>query len=270
MKKTEEDVSSDKTQDPVITDYNPPMQTAPKQNTLLIVILILISFFAGYLFSKSQYQEKALENAQNGAGGNDTAGTQPAGNQQLPKDVKIAKPDTKKDHWRGSASARYVWVQYSDYECPFCKRNHPDVVKLMDGNKDKMAWVFRHYPLGFHPKAQKSAEATECAAKLGGNDAFWKITDKIFEAMPDMELSDLGSIASAVGVNKTSFQKCLDSGEMEKTVTAQSNEGSTNGIAATPTAVIYDMKTGKTALVEGALPYESLKQAFDQFVSENS
>ena len=179
----------------------------------------------------------------------------------------VGKPNSQ-DHWRGNTNARYVWVEYSDLECPFCKRIHPDLVKLTSENPD-IAWVFRHYPLPFHPKAQKSAEAVECAQELGGTEAFWKMNDAIFEKMPDLELTQLSDVASEIGLDSAAFQQCVDSGKFANKVKSEQEEGTKAGVQATPTGVIYDMKTGKTKLVEGALPYESLKQELQSFIAQN-
>ncbi len=132
----------------------------------------------------------------------------------------------------------------------------------------KLAWVYRQFPLPFHPKAQKTAEGSECVAELGGNDAFWKYTDEVFEKMPDIELTGISEVAANAGVNADAFQKCVDSGKYEKSVKDQSAEGSQAGVQATPTSVVYDMQTGKTTTIEGALPYESLKSELDTFMAK--
>lgn len=242
----------------------PRRMYSAKPPYLLIVLLMAISFFAGYLLFKVLSLQQKLDTV----AGNPTNAA--AGQQvQAPRDVKAKKPSTD-EHWRGSKNARYVWINYSDYECPFCKRNHPDLQKMMQEYEGKVAWIYRHYPLPFHPKAQKSAEGSECAAELGGNDAFWKYTDEVFEKMPDIELTQLRDVAADVGIDPDAFQQCVDSGKYEKKVKDQSTEGTQAGVQATPTGVVYDTKTGKTLTIEGALPYDSIKQQLDDFITKTS
>lgn len=88
-------------------------------------------------------------------------------------------PVTDKDHLYGNKNARYVLIEYSDFECPFCKRFHPTAQQLVTDYKGQLSWVYRHFPLPFHPSAQEFAESSECIAKLAGNDAFWKWGDEM-------------------------------------------------------------------------------------------
>lgn len=229
--------------------------------TLLVILVVFLSAFSIYLFQKVRNIERL------------TAGGTPDIQQpQRPTELKVRKPE-KTEHWRGDQNARYVWVEYSDYECPFCKKIHPDMLKLMDENKDKVAWVYRHYPLSFHPNAQKEAEATECATEQGGNDAFWKYTDKVFERTTSngtgFALTNLGPLAAELSLDQSKFQLCLDSGKYTKKVQDQFKEGSASGVQATPTGVIYDLKTGKTLVVEGAMPFENLKQSLTDFLTKS-
>ena len=94
---------------------------------------------------------------------------------------------TKDDHVRGNPNAPVKIVEYSDTECPFCKRFHPTMNQIMGeyGKNGKVAWVYRHFPIdSLHPiKARKEAEATECANELGGNDKFWAYLDRIYEIL---------------------------------------------------------------------------------------
>lgn len=232
----------------------PAPQSAPMMNNILVIVLIILAFFAGYFYFKAQNLEK---------GGAQTAGTtQPQQQQAAATDLKIKKPSTD-EHWKGNKDATIVMVEYSDLECPFCKRIHPDLVKLYNENGGKVAWVYRHFPLSFHPKAQKSAEATECVTEELGQEGFWKMADAIVDKMPAMELTELPSIAASVGANETTVKQCIDSGKTAQAVKDDQEEGTKIGVQATPTTVFYNMKTGKSQTVEGAVPYDQLKQVLD-------
>lgn len=96
-------------------------------------------------------------------------------------------PVTEKDHIAGNPNAELLIVEYSDPECPFCKRFHETMMQVMNeyGKTDKVAWVYRHFPLdSIHSKARKEAEAIECAGELGGNDKFWEYLNKLEEITP--------------------------------------------------------------------------------------
>lgn len=86
-------------------------------------------------------------------------------------------------------------IEYSDLECPFCKRFHEamlEVMKEFDTRGQEVTWIYRHFPLDqIHSQARKEAEATECAAELGGNEAFWNYTNKLFEITPSNDGLDL-------------------------------------------------------------------------------
>lgn len=110
------------------------------------------------------------------AGKSTTLGTQEIKVQDLAS-LKLLS-DT--DYIRGDKSARVILFEYSDYDCPFCKRVHPTLVQLLENNKGKVAWVYRQFPLTqLHPQARVKAEAALCAGKIGGSDAFWKYSDAI-------------------------------------------------------------------------------------------
>lgn len=123
---------------------------------------------------------------------------------------------TKRDHIYGDPEAKISLIEYSDFECPFCKTFHANPKQVVDAFEGKVNWVYRHYPLQFHnPGAQKQAEASECAAELGGNGAFWKFTNLIYERTNSngkgFPLDNLVPLAKEVGLEKGAFQTCLDS-----------------------------------------------------------
>lgn len=166
--------------------------------------------------------------------------------------------DEKVDHVLGPKSAKVTLIEYSDFECPFCQRFYPTVKELLKAYPNDVRFVYRHFPLNsIHPNAQKAAEASECAAKLGGNDAFFKLHDKIFERSPDIGPSVLVTLAKEIGLKEADFKACLDSGEMAAKVNQDLQEGTSAGVSGTPATFV----NGK--LTSGAVPLETLKTAIE-------
>ena len=170
-------------------------------------------------------------------------------------------PVSSSDHIRGNVNAQITIVEYSDLECPFCKVFHGTMKQAMAAYGDKVRWVYKHFPLDqLHPKADKEAEAAECAGELGGNDAFWAYIDKVFEATPSnngLDLALLPAIAQDLGLDRTRFESCLSSGKYAELVEAQSQEGMRLGVDGTPGSFVNGER------VRGAIPFEALKRMID-------
>ena len=108
--------------------------------------------------------------------------------------------------------------------------------KMAEYGKDgKVAWVFRHFPLwkpnpggrALHPRAEKEAQATECANELGGNAKFWEYVNKLFEITPSnngLDPAELPKIAKLVGLNETAFNTCLESNKYAVEVEKDSSD----------------------------------------------
>lgn len=91
--------------------------------------------------------------------------------------------DLTKDHWRGDRNAQIAMIEYSDYQCPYCKRVHPTLTSLLQEYDGKVLWVYRHYPLySIHPDALPLARGAECAAELGDEEDFWKFSDQVLSS----------------------------------------------------------------------------------------
>lgn len=175
------------------------------------------------------------------------------------------------DHIRGNPDAALLIVEFSDLECPFCRDFHPTMLRIMEeyGKSGKVSWVYRHFPLAqIHPKAQKEAEATECAAELGGNAKFWEYTDRVFEITPsnnNLDRAELPAIAERVGLDRKAFEACLASGRHAARVARDYDDGLASGIDGTPFSVMVAKDGGKT-VVRGAQSYAVLKQTIDEML----
>lgn len=157
-------------------------------------------------------------------------------------------------HIRGNKNAKVQLVEYSDFQCPFCERAYPTLQQVLKEYGDKVSLEYRHYPLSFHPFAQKAAEASECAGEQG---KFWEFHDKNFENQTSLSLDAPKVWAKELGLNMNKFVSCLDSGKYAKKVADQTNEGQAKGVNGTPTTFVNGQP------VIGAQPYEAFKQAID-------
>jgi protein-disulfide isomerase len=183
--------------------------------------------------------------------------------------------DPKTDHIRGDfTKATVAVVEYSDFECPFCQRHHPTMKQVMDTYKDDVVWVYRHFPLSFHANAQKEAEATECANELGGNDAFWKYTDAIFERSTvggtGFPLENLAPLAKELGLNESKFKDCLDSGKYAKHVQDDMSGGSAAGVNGTPGNIVLNLKIDENRIISGAQPFAAFKTTIDALLGSDA
>ncbi len=179
-------------------------------------------------------------------------------------DIRLAAV-TDEDWIKGKKNAKVSVVEYSDTECPGCKRFHPTMQRVIQEYPNDVNWIYRHFPLAsIHSKAPKEAEATECAGALAGNDGFWKYIDRLFEITPsnnDLDLAQLPQIAEDVGINRKKFEACLNSGTYAKKVQDQANDAVTAGGQGTPYSVV--VVGDKKIPVSGAVPFEQLKTIID-------
>lgn len=187
--------------------------------------------------------------------------------------LKNLAPVTKEDHIRGNPDAKVKIVEYSDTECPFCKRFHVTMKQVMDeyGQSGDVAWVYRHFPLDqLHPESRKQAEATECAAELGGNDAFWKYIDRVYEVTPSnngLKASELPKIAEYVGLDVSKFNECLSSGKYANKIETHVQNAIATGGTGTPWNIIVT-DGGATYPLSGAQPIAVIKQLLDSVLKE--
>jgi protein-disulfide isomerase len=233
-------------------------------NKYLIIAIILAAFFLGSLTNRVATLEK---NPAPLIAAGDVKQPAQANNPVPSVAAKKPKAVSASDHIRGNINAKVTLIEYSDFECPFCKNFEPTLKQLTDTYGDKIRLVYRHYPLPFHANAQKEAEASECVASLGGNDSFWKFADSIYERTTSngtgFALDSLGPLALEVGVNQQQFQSCLDSGKYTQLIKDSITEGSAAGVNGTPSTFIIDSK-GNSQLVVGAQPIDSFKTVIDK------
>lgn len=252
-----------------------PKQTQPN-NHLLIPTAIIVAglLIAGAIFYSSK--QKAAGLPKNTGTGSITAGGAKTADQT--DGTENLKPITGKDHILGKPDAPVKIVEFSDTECPFCKRFHFTMKEIMNeyGKKGQVAWVYRHFPLdSLHSKARKEAQATECANEFGGNGKFWEYLDRLFETTPSndqLDLALLPKIAGEVGLDKMRFESCLAGdmrgGKYKELIEADYKDAVSSGGTGTPFNIIIS-PNGKKTVVVGAQPYDAIKEVIENSLREN-
>ena len=185
----------------------------------------------------------------------------------------LVRPVDSTDHILGNPSAPVKIIEYSDFDCSFCKEFDATLHQLIadKGASGQVAWVYRQYPLtSLHPNALTHAEAAACAAKVGGNDAFWKFAETLFANQPT-DPATYGSIAKDIGLPADAFAACY--ADAKNTVLPRILEDSKNaqdtGARGTPYSLI--VIEGKTpVVVDGAYDLESLSTLVDQALKSNN
>lgn len=177
------------------------------------------------------------------------------------------RPIDDTDHVRGPANAKVTIIEYSDIECPFCKRFHPTLKRVVDAYPNDVRWVYRHFPLEqLHPNARGAALAAECAGEQG---KFWEMLDYMLEKVEtgeELAESNLPTLAQKAGVpGAGQFKSCLTSKKYEARVDSDLQDAAVAGGQGTPYSVIIGPNGEKEAL-SGAQPYEAVKAAVEKLL----
>lgn len=178
---------------------------------------------------------------------------------------------TGEDHVFGDPDAPISLIEYSDFECPYCKRFHITPELIVDAFEGEVNWVYRHYPLSFHdPAATLEAQAAECANEQGGNEAFWKYAELIYENTlgngSGTEKDRLIAMGGEMDLDENSFKECLDSGKYKDLIKQDFKNGSILGVSGTPATFVVNHETGEQQLVSGAQSFEAVKLVVERMM----
>lgn len=185
-----------------------------------------------------------------------------AGNNQPSGPVDVSADD---DPVLGNKNAKVTMIEFSDFQCPFCRKFMTDTLpqikkEYIDTGKVKL--VYRDYPLSFHPGAAPAAEGAECADDQG---KFWEMHDAIFNEQEkqgsgtiQFGVADVKKWAAQIGLDSAKFNQCLDSGKYKAEVEKDIADGTAAGVTGTPAIFI----NGR--LVVGAQPFAAFKVVIDE------
>lgn len=151
------------------------------------------------------------------------------------------------DPFMGPPDAPVTLIEFSDFQCPYCRRVQGVLKRLMTAYHGQLKLVFRDFPLRqMHPEAQKAAEAAQCANDQG---QFWPYHDRLF-AVTELGLEALKRYAVELGLDAEQFNACLDSAKYSQEVQKDIDDARAVGVNATPSFFVNGLP------ISGAVPFE--------------
>jgi protein-disulfide isomerase len=171
------------------------------------------------------------------------------------------------DWYRGDPDANVVVIEFSDFQCPFCRRHVQETQPALDEQfveTGDVMWIFKHFPLQIHPQAPAAGVAAECAGEQGN---FWGMHDLLFENMQSWSTSDpspaFADLAAQLDLDADAFAACIADPAIAERVTSDMNDGAPF-VQGTPTFIVLYNDEGR--IIPGALPLETFSQALQEIV----
>jgi len=219
-----------------------------KGNNFLAIAIIVASVIVGGSFIYG-----------NSIGGNSDGTAQLAVNVEddVTDEIIVERDISDDDVVLGDPSAPVVFVEFGDYQCPFCKQLSITEKRIREEYvaTGKLKMVFRDFPLdAIHPNARPASEAAECARDHG---KYWQYHDVLFERQDELPTMDYVSVARGLGIDEAEFKACFEGGKYKDEVERDYQDGIKLGVSGTPTSFI----NGKR--IPGALPYEAFRDAIE-------
>ena len=175
---------------------------------------------------------------------------------QFKNPVQVAVGDSP---FRGPKDAKITIVEFSDFQCPFCKRGYDTMEKVMKDYPKDVKVVFKNMPLPFHNQAMPAAKAAVAAGKQG---KFWEMHDHLFNNQPKLDSPDFyTNAAKEIGADVEKFKKDFADPATEASVKADAELGQKNGIQGTPGFFVNGVA------VKGAYPPEHFKMIIERWLN---
>ena len=159
------------------------------------------------------------------------------------------------DPAQGNPNAPIKLIEFSEFQCPFCKRARPVLDKVLSTYQGKIYYVFRDFPLSFHKDAKNAAMAANCAHDQG---KYWDFSKELWAQQQQLGDTTYTNAAKKIGLNLSQFNQCYTSRKYEKEINKDQNDGMEVGVSGTPAYFI----NGK--FLSGAQPFESFKEIIDE------
>ena len=176
----------------------------------------------------------------------------------------------EQDHFLGSRSASVKIVEYAEVECPYCKKLHPILLRILSENEGRVSLVYRHFPLTIHPKSFNEATALECVAEAKGDAGFFEYLDKLYEASPsnnNIDLAILPGLASELGIREETFSECLASDRYRARILRDVESGIGLNVDSVPHLIVV-APNGKEFVFSRSPSYAALNAVIETALSE--
>lgn len=240
----------------------PPATPEPKVKNQALIFWIAGLLFAfamglgaGY-FIWAQPLKAELAQAKDAAAKAEESAQQAQNDPYQQQEVKRYDVPIDDDTILGKDSAKITIIEFSDYQCPFCRQWHIEVMpQLIAKYGDQIRWVYRDFPLySLHPSAESAAIAANCA---GEQKRYWDFSDQLFLNQDSLNTQTYEKIAQGLKLNLPSFKQCIAEERYKDEVTADYNFASELGVRSTPTFFINGLA------VVGAQSFEVFEQIID-------
>lgn len=159
------------------------------------------------------------------------------------------------DPGQGKKGAPITLIEFSDFQCPFCKRTRETISEVLSTYGDKVHYVFRDFPLNFHKDAMLAHQAANCASE---QDKYWEYSKGLWERQHELQRDKLVELAKSLKLDEGKFTQCLDSGKYEDEINKDTEDGKRAGVSGTPAYFINGRFLG------GAQPFEEFKAIIDE------
>ena len=169
-----------------------------------------------------------------------------------PPRIEVASDPSR---MKGNPNAPVTIVEFSDFQCPYCKAAEPTMKHLLEKYAGQVSLSYRDLPItGSHPHAESSAEAARCAGEQG---KFWEYHDRLFADQSKLDDANLKEHARAVGLDAGQFDACVASHKFQRKIQEDSEQANQAGISGTPGFFINGI------LLDGARPSSAFEQIID-------
>ncbi len=226
---------------------------------LIIIFLLVVFLFAWWNVKQGNIP---LEIREQLLGSNKFTALNEGGNAVKSEDINWELIYTSDDPSLGSPDAPIKIVEFSDFQCPFCREAFPIIKELLKKYSDQVYFIYRDFPIdAIHPQARLAAEAGECAQDQG---LFWPLHDKMFVNQDKLGLSSILQYAREVGLNMDKFADCLTKERYAKEVEQDLQDGILAGVGGTPTFFVNGNK------IEGVITLPVWKKIINSLIANKS